>query len=343
MTNAIEYDGVVGLTQCAIPPRGKFAYNFKVEEKEGLYWYHTHSGNLGVESHYMIKAPLIVHPDTVESRKLVDELNSIVMSEQVGTTVDYGPLLSYGNERMIFFSDGFLKSDTMNEMYSVSGLNPPVQLNDDGFVAATMEHDFGTVNGKMREVIHVMKREVYKFRLLNGGSHFAYRIVIDGFPMKIVAADSHPVTPYEVDEVIIHNAERFDVEVSIPDDVVSGDVFWIRADTLEARKHGYQNGVRAILHVVDNMAEANALSDHDVMDPKEDIIKASTPVNCYSSIEHEEAATNRKGSCLPITALRSLDVRNRQGEDQNHNFIAVGQTNAAPTANQCCTNSCAHR
>jgi len=332
MANAIEYDGVVGLTQCAIPPRHQFRYNFTVEEKEGLYWYHTHSGNLGVDSHNVIKAPLIVHPDTPESRALVDKLYDIAMEDDhVGGNIDYRPLLSYGKERILFISDGFLKSEAMIEMYSIGGLNPPVQANDDGFVAGTMEHQFGTINGKLRDVIHVVKGETYTFRLLNGGSHFAYRISIDGFQMKIVAADSSPVDPYEVDEVILHNGERFDVEITIPDTLNPLDSFWIRADTQEARKHGYENGIRAILNIVDTMEEANILDDHIVMDPRADIRKAKTSVvkyvtmNCYSKLETVKAAERKKGGCLPITKLRARDI------DHKHRYMLESSNNNVST------------
>jgi FtsP/CotA-like multicopper oxidase with cupredoxin domain len=57
--------------------------------------------------------------------------------------------------------------------------------------------------------------------------------------MTIVAADSEPVVPYEVDEVILHSAERFDVEIDIPLDMANTTV-WIRADTLESIEQGYQ-------------------------------------------------------------------------------------------------------
>ena len=57
--------------------------------------------------------------------------------------------------------------------------------------------------------------------------------------MTIVAADSEPVVPYEVDEVILHSAERFDVEIDIPLDMVNTTV-WIRANTLESIEQGYQ-------------------------------------------------------------------------------------------------------
>lgn len=54
-----------------------FSYKFQVEEESpGTYWYPTHSGPLGVEAHNMMKAPLIVHPNTAESKVLVDRLNN---------------------------------------------------------------------------------------------------------------------------------------------------------------------------------------------------------------------------------------------------------------------------
>ena len=75
MENAIQYDGVVGLTQCPISPQTSFSYKFQVEIP-GTYCYHTQpfSGPLSVEAHNMMEAPLIVHPNTHESRVLVDRL-----------------------------------------------------------------------------------------------------------------------------------------------------------------------------------------------------------------------------------------------------------------------------
>ena len=37
------YDGPVGLVQCAIAPGDTMTYTFKVQEKPGTYWYHTHN------------------------------------------------------------------------------------------------------------------------------------------------------------------------------------------------------------------------------------------------------------------------------------------------------------
>ena len=47
MADALAYDGVVGVTQCPVPPGGEFAYRFAVEETPGTYWWHTHSVSAG--------------------------------------------------------------------------------------------------------------------------------------------------------------------------------------------------------------------------------------------------------------------------------------------------------
>jgi FtsP/CotA-like multicopper oxidase with cupredoxin domain len=149
--------------------------------------------------------------------------------------------------------------------------------------------------------------ETYKFRLLNGGSLYALRMSIDGLSMTIVAADSEPVEPYQVDEVILHAAERFDVEVTIPESLVTNSSFWIRADTLESPEQGYQNGVRAILHVVDSMDSVDTLSLKNVADPQEDIVAPVLAIaerhtmNCYSRLESEQAHDG--GDCLAVTNL----------------------------------------
>ena len=149
--------------------------------------------------------------------------------------------MAYDKERILFFSDGFLESDAIRYAKKIGDFNPAVVTKDDnGFSVGTVSWEFGSCNGKLREVIQVVPGETYKFRLINAATHFAFRIHIDGFPMTVVAADSEPVIPLEVHEVILNAAERFDVLITIPTDVKEGDRFWIRADTLESEKQGFQ-------------------------------------------------------------------------------------------------------
>ena len=165
---------------------------------------------------------------------------------------------------------------------------------------------FGTCNGKLREIVPVSPGQTHKFRILNAGSMYALRISFDGFKMTVIATDSEPVEPVVADEIIVHAAERFDVEVTIPSNVSIGSTSWIRADTLERRDQGYQNGIRAIMHVVDpNSSDPTDLMT--VLDPDAAIEtnidhKTRLTYNCYSHAEANEKSGD--GGCLPVSALR---------------------------------------
>ena len=97
-------NNIVGITQCAVSPYDSFQYNFTVNEAPGTYWYHTHSGHLGIEGYNAIKGPLIVH----EKRPL--HLNETGFFKGFDAKASDTSLLSYNNERILFFSDGFLLS-----------------------------------------------------------------------------------------------------------------------------------------------------------------------------------------------------------------------------------------
>lgn len=171
----------------------------------------------------------------------------------------------------------------------------------------------------MREVVPVSPGKTYMFRLMNGGAHHGLRVNIAGLKMKISAADSETVEPVVVDEVFLHTGERFDVEITIPNDWVDGDSFWIRADSVESAYQGYQNGIRSILKVIDNNETSEYVDAYDLNDPVE-IIKSPLErsndhltMNCYDR-ETFDGAPNT-GRCLPISMLsRSQASLNRKNE-----------------------------
>jgi len=325
------------VTQCAVSPGGGiFDYEFVVDEEAGTYWYHTHSGVLGIDAADVVRGPLIVHSEKEEDeveRSIFDVLGNETTTAKGDLVdllsrddVDERYRLAYGNERILFFSDGKFISDALMVTAKMSGLDAPPSRNDDGFVVASQEWKFGTCNGRLREVVFVGAGEKYKFRLINGGQHFAYRISLGGLPLTIVAADSEPVNPVVADEVILHTAERFDVEVTIPQDAAVGDSWWIKADTLESTWQGYPNGIRAVLHVVDPSSlllppiGEGRKRKHlaNIPDPAEPIerntnLESLTTLNCYSSKLSEAAKTNGRGGCLPITYLRpNVSAKNKE-------------------------------
>ena len=321
-------------------------FQWEISETPGTYWYHTHSGELGIDAHNAIMGPLIVHPKIEDETSVFSEVpfldSTMYESDPYAQQhMSLEDLLFYGNERILFFKDGFLHSGEVKNVEMAGGLNPPISYNGDYFSVGTYPwqvslrmmnanlywifnlsyyididsfyslsksypiYKFGTCNGKLREVVPVLKGQTFKFRILNAGSMYALRISFDGLKMTIIAADSEPVEPVEVDEIIVHAAERFDVEVTIPNDAPIGSTSWIRADTLERRDQGYQNGIRAILHVVDpnntNPVDANKVPDPDASIETNIDHKTRLTHNCYSFTESNEISG--EGGCLPVSAL----------------------------------------
>ncbi|VEU38467.1 unnamed protein product [Pseudo-nitzschia multistriata] len=323
MEDSMVYDGVVGVTQCPISPSDTFAYNFSVNETPGTYWYHTHSGELGIDAYNAIKGPLIVHPsvDISGGNGNEDERKSAIaamLDQQDEDSANYDDRLFYDNERILFFSDGSHFSDSKVYLQNLGSLNPPISFSDDFYRVGTFPWNFGTCNGVMREIVPVSPGRKYKMRLINAGHLFALRIAMDGFKFTIVAADSEPVEPYVVDEVILHTAERFDVEIEVPANAKVGSTSWIRADTLESFEQGYKNGIRAILYIVDDEDE-QPFKDEEVLDPLLPIATEynsldRVTMNCLSTYEAEEKGPN--GGCIPITKLRHINHRrNLERED----------------------------
>eukprot|EP00586_Coscinodiscus_wailesii_P014596 CAMPEP_0172493336 /NCGR_PEP_ID=MMETSP1066-20121228/24733_1 /TAXON_ID=671091 /ORGANISM="Coscinodiscus wailesii, Strain CCMP2513" /LENGTH=1154 /DNA_ID=CAMNT_0013263443 /DNA_START=206 /DNA_END=3670 /DNA_ORIENTATION=- len=322
MADALVYDGVVGVTQCPVFEGDSFVYSFLVEEEPGTYWYHTHSG-LMKEGFNAVRGPLIVHP--LNDADLVDALNGVVSSvtddDEDGTEDDSLSItspVSYRNERILFFSDGFRETSWDTMWVVMGGLNPSVSKNEDGFTIGTHPWEFGTCNGKFNEEVKVWSGERYKFRIINGGHVFALRVSIFGLRMRVVAADSSPV-PEElvVDDVIVHTAERFDVLVDIPEDAVGGD-YWIRAETLESRRQGYRHGMKVKLTVQDLVSEDDESDDmvkkednmtiseiegeaNDRLEHYENAVSSKVTINCYSAYE----SSLSPDACLPLTALSS--------------------------------------
>ncbi|KAF2431844.1 ferroxidase [Tothia fuscella] len=70
-------DGPAGVTQCPIPPGGKFTYQFTVDEP-GTYWYHAHNGGQYPDG---FRAPLIVKDKAAPWAGKVEAEYTITLSD----------------------------------------------------------------------------------------------------------------------------------------------------------------------------------------------------------------------------------------------------------------------
>ncbi|HTU23843.1 MAG TPA: multicopper oxidase domain-containing protein, partial [Pirellulales bacterium] len=89
--------------------------------------------------------------------------------------------------------------------------------------------------------VSVKRGEVVRLRLINGSTTYALRFQIDGHRLTVVMADGAPIKPIEVDNLLIHVGERYDVLLTAD----QSGAAWIRAATLAGGEG------RAVLHYDD--------------------------------------------------------------------------------------------
>ena len=211
MKNAQHYDGVVGLTQCAIAPGEKFLYEFVVDESPGTYWWHTHSGMIP-SGHNFIKGPLIVYPEG-------EDISGEDMTSY-----------TYKNEIILFYSDLFPNYIGFDHPQAMGGLNRGAAPDIEGLSSGAIGWTDGVVNskGNHEETINVTKG-TYTIRIINGGNIFGYYFSIDEHVLTVIGTDGSETEPFETEFVQIHPGERYDVKITVLADKPKD--FMIRAKT----------------------------------------------------------------------------------------------------------------
>ncbi|KAL5247608.1 hypothetical protein ACHWQZ_G019475 [Mnemiopsis leidyi] len=192
------YDGPVGLVQCAIAPGETMTYTFKVQEKPGTYWYHTHN-EMFPAGHDMVRGPIVV----------VDKDGPAFLNH-ITDVYDY---THDGNERVLFYQDFYPNWIAHDYVMGLGGLRGLGGFDAGGDFALTVPWSGGCLNGGEEEGFMKFENGEYRFRILNGGSISPILWSIDGYKIKVVAADGSEVEPYEVDQVQVHLGERYDVQV----------------------------------------------------------------------------------------------------------------------------------
>ena len=240
-------DGTVGITQCPIPPGGKFTYEFTVRDQSGTYWWHGHNGMQASDGMY---GPLIIH-----GRKK-DELQRI----------------KYDTDRVVMLSDHYhdlssallwqyLKPDMENtEPVPQSGLiNGRGLRNCDDFPDRKCDNttsnvgctNFGLPAGK-----------AHRLRILNVGAFAEFQFQIDEHELAVTEVDGTDVEPVSYHRLNINPAQRYSVIINT--NVHTSDSFWMRARMITQcftdPPRTLQTDVMGIVHYVSN---ESTLADHE--------------------------------------------------------------------------------
>ena len=225
-----EMDGVVGITQCGLPPSRSMTYRFNITDSPGTYWYHGHSG-LTKNGSRGIAGMLIVHPKE-ESEDVHDDL--------------------YTEENELFLQDWSHESPYDHYMKSMGGLHPPVAQSVNAHNVALYPWTSGLMNGlpsdtsviqlnfPSENVTAPQATSRTRLRIVNGGENFALKVSVDGHRLLIISTDGTDTEELEVDSVIVHLGERYDAvliprkENDFAESFEDDGNYWIRARTLES-------------------------------------------------------------------------------------------------------------
>jgi FtsP/CotA-like multicopper oxidase with cupredoxin domain len=291
MRRAQVYDGVIGVTQCAIQPRSQYVYNFTVDELPGSYWWHSQSRYALGQWHDLVSGPLVVHEGSVPAE---------------AHTSPY----SYANERILFFTDMFKDVPDRNTYSLVGNLYEATSRGLAGDIVGVLPWWGALLNGgesgSNQTVINVNPGEAYTFRLICGTSLYALNFSIPGAALRIIATDGSPLPkPFDADIIFCYPGERYDIELQF-DMSMAGQTLSIEASTLESPKQGYNNGARGLLRIG---SSAPYKVSRFISLPKKPVV-----ANCYEG-QASKASCYSFREMVEHSGLPSSSPSSSQGSD----------------------------
>lgn len=199
-----DMDGVHDLTQAAVDPGGRFTYRFTVPDA-GTHWFHPH---MGLELDRGLYAPLIV-----------EDPNDPIASDVDVTLMLDDWLDGFGRTPEQVLDELQGGGSGGHDMGNMGNNNTSMGATNSMMAGLTGEvaYPLHVINGRApseRETINAKSGQRVRLRLINAGSDTAYRVAVGGHRLTVTHADGFPVTPVEVDNVVLGMGERYDVIVT---------------------------------------------------------------------------------------------------------------------------------
>ncbi|KAF9776417.1 hypothetical protein IL306_005404 [Fusarium sp. DS 682] len=200
-------DGVPGVTQCPIPPKKSFTYQF-LADLYGTSWYHSH---YSAQVAAGLFGPLVIYGP----------------GEKKDYDIDIGPIM---------LSDWYHKEyfDLVEEIMKPNGIG--VVLSDSNLINGKMNFNCSSVTPGDKtpcksnagiSKFRFKRGKVHRLRLINPSGEAMQRFSIDGHTMKVIANDFVPVQPYDTKVVTLGVGQRTDVLVKADGKL---DSYWMRSN-----------------------------------------------------------------------------------------------------------------
>jgi FtsP/CotA-like multicopper oxidase with cupredoxin domain len=172
-------DGVVGLSQSAVPPGQSFTYEFDATQS-GTFFYHAH---VGLQLDRGLYGPLIVEEPGENDRLRIDREYVVLLDDWLTIT----PEAALASMRV---SGGMMGGGgPAYAGYLLNGTTVPSRL-------------------------AVTRGERVRLRLINAASATPFRVGLAGHTLIVTHTDGQPVSPVDVSTLVIGMGERYDVVVS---------------------------------------------------------------------------------------------------------------------------------
>ena len=202
-------DGTVGVSQCPIPPHGRFTYEFTVTGQSGTYWWHAHHG---VQSSDGLHGPLVIHG---RNEKRLQQIE-------------------YATDRVILVSDHY---HDLSSALLWQYLAPDMENREPVPIGAV-------INGRARRdcvefadricnegtsltTLNLRPNSKNRLRFVNVGAFAEFQIQLDEHELTVTEVDGTDVHPTKYHRINVSPAQRYSVIVDA--NVTTSESFWLRA------------------------------------------------------------------------------------------------------------------
>ena len=273
--NSNWMDGVEHLTQCGIPPGVSFTYIFEAAQY-GTHWYHSHSGAQrtdGLFGALIVKENSVMHMDKLKNELGINDIIDMPDNHTL-TFLDWQKKNSLELFTQIHSGIRYFDVEKASDLTEQGAVTDRTYSSDNAEIGP-VPYWSGIINGRGKHIdvdyidssLHDFKvkaSNTYRFRLIGAQSLYAYRFSIEEHNLTVIATDGQFIKPIEVDYIIFHSGERYDVLVKTKDATeLTTQYFMIRAVTLNfTASSGYmeEESAEAILNYNDNSPPSSQYS-----------------------------------------------------------------------------------
>ncbi|KAJ5612304.1 multicopper oxidase-domain-containing protein [Penicillium lagena] len=206
------YDGVPGVSQCPIAPRGgKFTYTFQADQF-GTGWYHSHYSAQYDDGLY---GPMVIYGPVQDEVSYDYDLGPVMISDYFH--------ISYYKVLELSFSKPPVGVAVDNNLINGKGVCDCSNINAD---VNNEQASCQAGAGRAKFQFHSGKN--HRLRLINSGSLANQKFSIDNHELLVVANDYVPVQPYKTNVVTLGAGQRTDVIVHATGS--PADAVWMRSE-----------------------------------------------------------------------------------------------------------------